>query len=117
MTLPTLNRLALTGLMLLVIVMLLTGCAPQASGVKEDVRTTLADNADGRLAYHEWGVCDAPSAGALRRRYGDSSEKMQTWQVFCLMRHKHQAMQPNVFIPPQFRSGEAGTSRAPPTFQ
>ena len=70
----------------IVILLALTGCArglETIGGYVEDVAATTAAFNDKVLRDGIVLVCDAPSAGALRRRWGNSPGAMAAWQTFC----------------------------------
>lgn len=77
----------------------LTGCGFTASG--DVIRATIskkgAEVMDQNLANAEWFMCSAVSVGAVRRRYGGSSEVSSAYETLC--RHgnplpSHQAPAP-----------------------
>lgn len=84
------------------------GCSisPVAERVVAGGQQKLAETADDRLEYHEWGLCDAPSTGAVRRRYGADVQHMALWRGFCAMRHINLANQPNPSIPEALKQKE-----------
>lgn len=73
----------------LVAVLVLAGCArglETIGGYVEDAAATTAAFNDKVLRDGIVLVCDAASAGALRRRWGTSPDGMAAWQAFCSSR-------------------------------
>lgn len=59
----------------------LPGCA-QVDAVMEQVAFQGAQAADSKLRADEWSICNATTAGALRRNYKTQAE-MDAWNNFC----------------------------------
>ena len=62
--------------------LLLVGCGQVGEYVEKAHATTVEFN-DKVLRDAIVLLCDAPSAGALRRRWGDEPEMMTKWAAFC----------------------------------
>lgn len=67
------------------LVFALGACGFTAEG--DILRTTIRDAgakaADAELINVEWALCNAVSVGAIKRRYGNNSEKLKAWKKFC----------------------------------
>lgn len=61
---------------------LLGGCA-QYDTAKKVVQTNGAAAADRGLEFAVFAVCDAPTAGALRRWFGNDKDAAAKWKAFC----------------------------------
>ena len=69
--------------MSIIVLFLLTGCVGIGEAVKKAAETTVEFN-DNTLSAALVLICDAPSAGALRRRWGNNPGAMEAWQNFCM---------------------------------
>ena len=61
---------------------MLGGCA-FSDTVRSTIATKGADAADDLLESSEWAVCEAAPFGAIKRRYGGSSEKWAALNTLC----------------------------------
>jgi hypothetical protein len=68
--------------MLAIAILTIGGCAGWSS-VKAGVANNGALVADEALGAAEWGVCDAATIGAWKRRYGNDSGKVEGWRALC----------------------------------
>ncbi len=66
-----------------ILVLLVSSCA-QVREFKAMSRPALASTADEVLDSAVYGICVAPSAGSLGRRYS-TKERMEIWRAFCKM--------------------------------
>ncbi len=64
------------------ILVLLGGCTT-SDRVRSIVADKGADAADDVLESSEWAICEAATFGAIKRRYGDSSEKWSALNTLC----------------------------------
>ena len=61
---------------------LLSGCiAYDAARLK--AYNVITDAADRQLEDALVLICDAPTAGALRRKWGGNRDAIDSWQAFC----------------------------------
>ena len=67
---------------LFIVLLFLTGCA-QIGDAIEDAHATTVEFNDKVLRDAVILLCDAPSAGALRRRWGADPRAMAKWAAFC----------------------------------
>ena len=63
-------------------VLLFSGCAGYKAA-RTVIYSASVDLADQGLADALILICDAPTAGALRRRWGGNTEAIDAWQEFC----------------------------------
>lgn len=70
--------LALVGLML-------SACGQTGQGdlVRDAIQKRGADAYDAGLENSEWFICEAASAGSVRRRYGKSAELAAAYRALC----------------------------------
>lgn len=66
----------------LILVVTLSGCAG-FSAVKTTVAIEGAKAADEALRVSEWGVCEATTVGAWKRKFGQNHEKADAWRKLC----------------------------------
>lgn len=60
----------------------LSGCAG-FSAVKTAVAVEGAKVADEALQVSEWGMCEATTVGAWKRKFGQNPEKAEAWSKLC----------------------------------
>lgn len=62
---------------------LLLGACATADTAREVVKLKGAQAADQGLTDAEWLVCNAAPVGAVKRRYGQTVERADTYRDFC----------------------------------
>jgi hypothetical protein len=60
----------------------LTGCA-EWTAFKTSVAEYGAVTADQELIAARWATCEAPTAGAVRRRFANDPDGLKAWQAYC----------------------------------
>lgn len=73
-------------LVLILALVTLAGCSGWGS-VKQGIAYHGANIADEELEAAEWAHCEAPTAGALRRKYANDPEGLKAWQECCRRRN------------------------------
>ena len=66
----------------LAFLVLLSGCAGY-NAARTVIYSASVDIADQGLGDAIILLCDAPTAGSLRRRWGNNQEAIDAWQEFC----------------------------------
>lgn len=61
---------------------LLAGCAA-VDTARDVVKVKGAEAADQALTGAEWVVCNAAPVGSVKRRYGQTMERADTYKDFC----------------------------------
>ncbi len=59
------------------------GLTPQGDFIRGLVEDKGAQVFDEGLSNAEWFVCEAASIGSVKRRYGTSSKRIDTYNDFC----------------------------------
>ena len=68
---------------LLFVLLFLSGCA-SVNDTMDMIGSNGAEASDSMLQASEWGVCQAVTVGALRRRYsGGNKNRAASWQLYC----------------------------------
>lgn len=64
---------------------LLSACGQTSQGdlVRETIKQRGADAYDAALENNEWFMCEAASAGSVRRKYGKSPELAAAYRSIC----------------------------------
>lgn len=64
---------------------LLSACGQTSQGdlVRDAIQKRGADAYDAGLENSEWFICEAASAGSVRRRYGKSAELAAAYRALC----------------------------------
>ena len=63
---------------------LLSGCFGTVNSTMDLIGSNGAEASDSMLKASEWGVCQAVTVGALRRRYSAGSGNAAAgWQLYC----------------------------------
>ena len=62
------------------------GLTPQGDALRATVLDKARTATDEGLEYGEFAVCDLPTMGAVRRRYGHSQEAADRYNDFCAPR-------------------------------
>lgn len=77
--------------------LLITGCglSPQGNLIRGTIKQHGETAADASLQNAEWALCNAVTAGAVRRAYGSNPVKAQAYRSFC---NSHATE--NVILPP-----------------
>ncbi len=65
-----------------ILALLLVGCAGLDT-TRDVVKLKVAQAADQGLTDAEWLVCQASSVGAIKRKYGQTVERADTYRDFC----------------------------------
>ena len=75
----------MTRLVVLILALLLSGCGLTQEGdaMRSAVRDYGARAADAELENLEWGICNAASVGAIKRRYPAGSKKAAGRDALC----------------------------------
>jgi len=68
---------------LLMTALLFLGACTEFTAVKKAVATKGAEFSDDALVDAEWWVCYAASIGSVKRRYGATVERAETYKDFC----------------------------------
>ena len=63
--------------------LLFLGACTEFTAVKKAVATKGAELSDDALVDAEWWVCYAASIGSVKRRYGATVERAETYKDFC----------------------------------
>lgn len=66
----------------LLVILVLAGCSG-FSTVKYAVAIEGAKVADEALQVSEWGLCEATTVGAWKRKFGQNPEKAEAWTKLC----------------------------------
>ena len=69
----------------LVLALLLAGCGFTGQGdfVREQISERGAQAMDEGLVNAEWFLCNAASIGSIKRRYGVSDDRAETYSELC----------------------------------
>lgn len=67
---------------LVILILLLTGCA-NVDGLKKGVAMYGAAAADSSLETAKWANCEAATVGAVKRKYSKDAEGLFRWQQYC----------------------------------
>lgn len=84
--------------------LLLTGCGQTLKGdlVRGAIKERGATAADSMLINAEWTLCNAATAGAVRRAYGNNPVKAHAYRTFC-----NRSSTENVIFPPLSSKAES----------
>ena len=65
--------------------LLMSGCGftPYGNFVRDAVKMKGAQAYDEGLKNSEWALCELPSIGSIKRKYGGSRERMKAYNDFC----------------------------------
>ena len=87
----------IAAMFLLAGLMALSGCAltPQGDLVRTVIRDKGAESADTTLQNAEWLLCNAVTAGSVRRAYGNNPTKAAAYRTFC-----NNSVNETVILPP-----------------
>lgn len=70
-------------LVLSILLIGITACNPALNmGLTQGAKMS-ADIADHALTIDQWGLCEAATVGAIRRKFGNDPVKIKAWQDLC----------------------------------